>query len=327
MFEFVLFPLGFLLLLKGADYLIDGAVALAEKLRVSSLFTGLTVVALGTSLPEFFVNLFSAISGNGGISLGNIIGSNIANTLLILGFLALLSPLSLNRSLLRKEIPFCLLASAILILLANDQMISNQPSLVSRTDGIVLLAFFLLFLYYLYTLFRKTRAKEKLEKVIGIELPEVKPKDNLTILLFLLAGVAGLFFGGQWVVDGARAIAEGLGLTTFLISATLIGLGTSFPELMTSVLAIVKKKQEIALGNIFGSNIFNIFFVLGFSSLISPIPFSFWINFDLFFLFGSTLLLLGLVAEKLKLDRKRGSLLLALYILYIVLIISREVLA
>ena len=320
MIEYFLFIIGFALLIKGADLLVDGASSLAKKLGVPSLAIGLTVVAFGTSMPEFIVNLFSALNGVTDVAVGNVIGSNIANILLVLGSMALIRPVKVHRSTVWKEIPFSLFAALILFVLSNDLLIDKLSfSLLTRTDGIVMVSFFAIFLYYVFEV-----AKEKKREMEDKKL-EIKTYSSFTIVSMLFFGIFGLFLGGKWVVEGAVKIASQLGVSEFLISATLVALGTSLPELVTSLVAVIKRDVDIAVGGIVGSNIFNIFWILGVTSLITPISLPEFINFDIMFLIFSTLalFLFTFIGKKHELDRWSGVVFLAFYVAYILFIVSR----
>jgi cation:H+ antiporter len=318
MIEYILFALGFLFLLKGADFLVKGSSTLAEKFGVPKLLVGLTVVSFGTSMPELIVNVLAAIEGTGDIALGTIIGSNISNILLILGITSILYPPRLQESTVWKEIPFSLLAVVVLFILANDFLIDGVATFdLTRTDGLIMLSFFAIFMYYLVGMFKNNNGQEKVQEV----------KDgNLKIALSIILGLIGLYFGGRWIVEGAVFIAKGFGLSEFLISATIISLGTSLPELITSVRAAMNKNVDIAVGNVVGSNIFNVFLVLGISSTISPLPIPSFVNADLLFLVFISLLLfifMFLGGKRHELDKKEAGLFVALYLAYVIFIILR----
>jgi cation:H+ antiporter len=319
MLEYILFVLGFAFLLKGADYLIRGSSALAEKFCVPKLLVGLTIVSFGTSMPELIVNIMASIEGAGDIALGTIIGSNLSNILLILGITAILYPPKIQHSTVWKEIPFSLLAVVVLFILANDFLIDGVSTFdLTRTDGLILLSFFAIFMYYLVGMFKNNNNTKKVQKNV------VKEK-NGKIALMIVLGLIGLYFGGRWIVDGAVFIAKNFGLSEFLISATIISLGTSLPELITSITAAMKKNVDIAVGNIVGSNIFNIFLVLGISSTINPLPIPSFINPDIIFLTLITALLFAFmfVQNKHKLDRNQATLFILLYLGYVAFVIMR----
>ncbi|MDD5623776.1 MAG: calcium/sodium antiporter [Candidatus Peribacteraceae bacterium] len=279
--------LGFAFLVKGADWLVDGASALAKRIGVSDLAIGLTIVAFGTSMPEFMVNMVASVQGNSDIAIGNIVGSNIFNVLLILGISALIAPILVQRSTILKEIPFSLLAALMLLVMANDTFLDGMTaSFLSRSDGLALIGFFLIFLIYTMNLPRNGEAPSAGTK---------ERKGLFVSSLLILLGLAALIIGGKFTVDSAVTIARTLGLSEALIGLTIVAAGTSLPELATSTVAAYKKNADIAVGNIVGSNIFNIFWILGVSALIRPIPFPPAANFDLWVLVGTTVLLFLLI--------------------------------
>ena len=320
MIEYILFIVGFGLLIKGADCLVEGSSSLAKKFGVPSLVVGLTVVAFGTSMPELIVSIFSAFEGVTDVAIGNIVGSNVANILLILGLTALIYPLKVNHSTVWKEIPFSLLAVIILFIVANDLMIDKLSfSSLTRIDGILMLCFFAIFLYYVFEMAKDKRSKLRDRK---LEIMEYK---SHKIFLMLFFGVIGLFLGGKWVVDGAILIARQAGMSEFLVSATIIAIGTSLPELVTSLTAAIKKDVDLAVGGVVGSNIFNTFWILGITSVISPIVLPAFINFDIIFLILITLalFLFMFIGKKHEMNRWQGILFIILYIAYITFIVMR----
>ncbi len=317
--EIIFLILGIAILIKGADWLVEGSSALAKKYGVSSLIIGLTIVAFGTSAPELIVSLIAVLGGNTGTAFGNVIGSNIANLLLVLGAAALVGTPRIKTSTVWKEIPFSLLAVIALLVVSNDLIIDGiRISSLTRVDGIVLLLFFAVFVYYIIEAANRSRAE------IGESLKIVRIS-NRRIYTLIIVGSLGLFIGGKWVVDGAVDIAGSLGVSDFLIGATVIALGTSLPELVTSVRAVMKNDLDLVVGNIVGSNIFNIFWILGLMSLIAPVDIPVNINFDIIFLALSTFLLFifMFVGEKHKLEKRQAIIFLIMYILYLVIIIMR----
>ena len=266
MLTYLLFGLGFILLIKGADWLVNGASAIARRFNVSDLVIGLTVVAFGTSTPELFVNIVASGKGNTDIAIGNVLGSNISNVFLILGVSAIIYPLSVSKGKVWKEIPFSLLAVIVMGLMANDRWVDGGAySLLTRIDGLVLLAFFLIFLYYSFSIAQAVEG-------INEHVPDISHGMAKSFLLVII-GLIGLILGSQWIVDGAVKLATGLGMSESLVGLTIVAVGTSLPELATSAMAAYRRKVEIAVGNVVGSNIWNIFFVLGVSSTIKPLPF------------------------------------------------------
>lgn len=313
MMEYLIFLIGILFLIKGSDYLVEGSSLLAKKLRINSLLVGLTIVAFGTSTPELIVSVFSALKGSTDIALGNIIGSNIANILLIFGVVSLISPIKFEHSTIRKEIPYSLFAAVILFLSANYFFSDLDGNKITEIGGLIFLVFFGVFLYAIFGMAKKSRSEFKI-KDIGIH-----PQKNRVIFLMIFLGLIGLYFGGIWVVEGALFISENLGLSQFFISATIIAIGTSLPELVVGVRAAKRKESEIAVGNVVGSNIFNIFWVLGITAIISPIAISNFVNFDMIFLIlATTMLFLFLYLNKNNdLKRWHGVLFILIYIFYL----------
>ncbi len=254
----VKFLVGLVLIIKGADWLTDGASAIARRYGIPSLVIGLTIVAFGTSAPELVVSVVSALEGKTEMAIGNIVGSNIFNTLAIMGTTAIVFPVACSKNNIRIDVPFALLASGILMVMAlhgND---------ISRLDGIILLGCFLVFMAYT---FRMAHSSKKNSEPEAVTAPMAMWK---AILLFLV-GLAGLIFGGEWLVDGASGIALLLGVSQSIVALTIVAAGTSFPELVTSVMAARKGDTDMAMGNVLGSNIFNIFLILGVSSTVAPL--------------------------------------------------------
>lgn len=301
---------GLVLILVGANALTDGATSVAARLKVSPIVIGLTVVAFGTSMPEFTVSLTSALKGSSDIAIGNVVGSNIFNTLMIVGVTSLFVPIAVSKGTLRYEIPMALLSSVVLLFCAADVMISGEArNVVSRGDGLVLLCFFLIFMSYTFAVARNGDAGEA---------EEVNVMPMWRSLLYILAGLAGLVFGGNLFVDGASGIARSFGVSESVIGLTLVAGGTSLPELATSVVAAMKKNPEIAIGNVIGSNLFNVFFVLGASAAITPMNVAGITDFDFIVLVLSSLLLL-LFAKFYRVrtvTRLEGALLVLCYVGY-----------
>lgn len=317
MLPYLLLIVGFVVLVKGADVLVNGASSLARRLKISALVIGLTVVAFGTSAPELLVNVFSAIRGSTDLALGNVLGSNIVNIFLILGISAMVYPLRVLRSTTWKAIPLSLLAAVLLGILANDVLFKNGVrSSLSMSDGLVLLSFFIIFIYYTVGI---ARAGEERSPMVAKDFTL-----GISIILVLL-GLVGLVIGGKLVVDSAVAIARSLGVSDALIGLTIVAIGTSLPELVTSVVAARKKNVDIAVGNIVGSNIFNIFFVLGISAIIRPLPFQPALAIDVgMAILASLLLFLAMfVGKRGVLERSQGVLFVLIYIGYMAFLIMR----
>ncbi len=317
MLTFLILILGFIFLIKGASLLVDGASAIAKQLKLSNLFIGLTIVAFGTSAPELVLNIIASFQGHGDLALGNIIGSNIANVLLIGGIAATIYPIKIQSSTIWKEIPLSLLAFVVLFAFANDQLIDkSDQSIISRIDGIVLIAFFLIFLYYTFSI----------SKVMGEEDISTKRSNTLVNILKVLLGSIGLGLGGKWIIDSSTTIAQTFGLSESLIGLTILAIGTSLPEVATTLVAALKKNADMAIGNIVGSSIFNIFFVLGISATIRPIIFNSALNTDIAIGIIASLILYYFVfagKEEHMVEKKEGAALITTYALYLVFLVWR----
>lgn len=319
MLAYALLVIGFALLIKGADFLVDGASSIGRKLGISDLVIGLTVVAFGTSSPELFVNIAASIKGNTEIAIANVLGSNIANVFLILGISAIIFPLAVSKGTVWKEIPLSLLAALLLGALANDRLIDKAAaSALTRIDGLVFLSFFIIFIYYSASIAKRIEGMTE-------QVPQ-KQYGLLKSSLLILGGLVGLGIGGNWIVNGAVHIAVKLGVSQSLIGLTIVAVGTSLPELATSTIAAYKKNVEIAVGNVVGSNIFNIFFVLGISSVIKPLPFRPECNIDvLVVMLASLLLFLWMFTGKRRsLDRWEGIVFTVLYAGYVTFLIFKR---
>jgi cation:H+ antiporter len=313
--QIILLILGFIILIKGADWLVDGGSALAGKYKISELAIGLTIVAFGTSMPELVVNVFAAYQSHSDIVFGNIIGSNLFNVFVILGITGLIAPIIVQSSTVWKEIPLSLLAVLILFFLSNSILSENK--ILSRLDGMILLIFFCAFLYYVFQQLRNEKVSLR-----------IKHKDlpNLKIWMFIIFGLVLLVAGGRLVVVNAVKIAGTLGISQTIIGLTIVAAGTSLPELATSVVAAIKKNNDIAVGNVIGSNVFNIFFVLGVSAIIRPVDFNTRFNNDIALLgVGTVLLFVAMFSgNKKKLDRWEAAIMLLIYIGYTVFLIRGE---
>ena len=315
---FLLLAAGLILLIKGADWLVTGASALAKKYNVSDLVIGLTIVAFGTSAPELVVNTFAAFDGHSDIVFGNVIGSNIFNLFVILGISGLIMPLAVHVSTVWKEIPFSLLAIVVLFFLVNDHLFSASGDVLSRFDGALLLILFGIFLFYIYYQIKNNP-----------QIPEEAHKNytGLKLATLIIAGLGALVAGGKLVVNGAVEIATVMGVSEKIIGLTIVAAGTSLPELATSVVAAVKRKSDIAVGNIIGSNVFNIFLILSISSIIRPVSYNISFNTDMYLLTGGTLLLFFsmFTGKRHKLDRWEAILLLLAYVIYTFFLLTKEV--
>ena len=317
MTEGLLLLLGLGVLVKGADFLVKGASSLATHFGVSNLAIGLTVVSFGTSMPEMLVSLTSGLQNKPDLAIANVIGSNIANVLLVLGFAAIIRPLPVKNSTVVSEIPFSLSAALLLGFLANAHLFENRTEMViSRMDGMVLLSFFLLFMFYVYKNSRITKRTANVVASNGTVVPAIAS---------ILGGALALYFGGQWVVEGAVGLAQIWGINDALIGLTIVAIGTSSPELVASAMAAYRNQTDIAVGNIVGSNIFNLLWVLGLTSSIVELPFEVVSNSDLLVVIGSsTLIILALVSSRNNtVGRAHGILFVGLYIAYLAYVVAR----
>ena len=309
----LLILIGFVLLIKGADFLVSGSVKIAKKLYIPEIIIGLTIVSIGTSMPELIVSITSALSGHSDIAIGNVIGSNICNILLILGTAAVIKPLVFNKETKYIEIPIALVTTLVLLVLGND-----SSNMISRRDGVILLTLFIAFIAYTIYMGKRESNEEKAKEEYVIETPE---KFVLLKAFGLIAlGMVGLKFGGDMVVDNATAIAQILGISEKVISLTIGAIGTSLPELATSATAAFKGETDIAIGNAVGSNIFNILLILGVGSIIKPMQYALSYNRDILLLIIITLLLalFTFTGKKDTMTRWNGLICLAIYIAYTV---------
>ena len=281
---YIFFIIGFAILLAGAKILIDGSSALGVRLGMSQMLIGLTVVAIGTSLPELIINVFASINGNTDLAMGNVLGSNIINSLLIIGVAAIIYPLCMAGKDSARDVWISLFVTLGLLALANFSFFRENQLEISRIDAIIMLA---VLGGYLFLLFRNSVKTET-----SPDETEIKPMGLFRSVAYILIGIGGLFFGGKWIVEGAGQIASDLNLSESVIGLTIVAAATSLPELVTSILAARNKNTDMAVGNAIGSNLFNILFVLGVSALITPIPFDTALNADLAILVGATILVL-----------------------------------
>ena len=315
---------GLLLILLGANGMTDGAAAVAKRFHIPDIVIGLTIVAFGTSAPELTVSVASALKGSADMAVGNVVGSNLFNTLMIVGCTALVAPILVTRNTLLKEIPLCILASVALWVCANDRLLNGTGANgIDRTDGLLLLCFFAIFLSYTFAIARRREqpSVNPGEEPSTGQLPAEEPIASLPLgraLLYIVGGLAGLVVGGHLFVEGACGIARGLGVSEGVIGLTLVAGGTSLPELATSIVAAWKKNPEIAIGNVIGSNLFNIFFVLGTAATITPLGLQGIGRIDLLCLVGSSVLLwlVGVFYGKRIITRIEGCILVACYVAY-----------
>lgn len=306
--EYLWLVVGFVLLIKGADFFVDGASSIAAKLKVPSLIIGLTVVSIGTSLPEAAVSISSSLSGSNDISLGNVIGSNLFNLLVVVGVSSVILPIITDRDILRRDMPVNIVATVILFVMLLD-------GTLGRLEAAILLVLLAIYMFILIRSALKNRTQEE---------EETKVLSWTTSLIFVVAGAAAIIFGGDMVVDNAKIIALKLGMGETLVGLTIVAIGTSLPELVTSIIAARKGDSGIAMGNVVGSCIFNIFFILGMSGVISPLKAggsAFFIDTGI--LIGVNLLMLLFAYTKKKTGRLEGATSTVLYILYTAYIIMR----
>jgi cation:H+ antiporter len=311
MISFLLLITGLALVVFGASIFVDGASSLAKAYKIPNIVIGLTVVAFGTSAPEFTVSAYAAYTENTDIAIGNIIGSNIFNIFFILGVTALIFPLTVLKNTVLKEIPLSLLAAIVVFVLVNDvQLSQGTENIVSFGDGLILLSFFIIFMFYLIHLTKNSGEDENLT---------IKKMSKLKSVLFICSGLVLLVVGGKVFVDNAVEIALGLGMSQAVVGLTIVAVGTSLPELATSVVATLKKNPDIAVGNIVGSNIFNAFFILGSSSLIAPLPKGNISDIDMYVCIIASVLLLGAcyLFGKNKISKIEGAFFLLCYIVYV----------
>jgi len=312
----LLVVIGFGCLIFGANWLVNGASSLAKKHKVSDLAIGLTIVALGTSAPELVVNIIGSMNGYSDIVLGNIVGSNNFNLFFILGISGLILPITVQSSTAWKEIPISLLVAIILLFFINDFKFS-EPSYLSRLDSLFMLIMFVMFLYYV---FRQMKNDSNIQA-------DFVQKSTLKIWGLILIGLSGLILGGQLVVLNSVKIANSLGVSEKIIGLTIVAAGTSLPELVTSIVAATKRNSDIAIGNVIGSNIFNILLILSISGLIMPIEYNPKFNLDFYIFIGGTIFLLTsmLTGQRKKLDRWEAGLLLGFYLLYTTYLVMKEI--
>ena len=305
----LLIIIGFVLLIVGADLLVDGASGIAKKFHIPEIIIGLTIVSIGTSMPELFVSITSALEGHSDMAIGNIIGSNLSNLLLILGLSTMIKPVVFQKETRLYEIPMCLASTLILMLFCNTN------AKISIGESAVLLVLFCMFI--LYTIFMAKKESQK--NIVEIDVKEEKKNSTLKDIIFIILGIVGLKIGGDLAVDNAVVVANYFNLSEKLISLTILAIGTSLPELVTSVTAAVKGNSDIAIGNIIGSNIFNILLIIGVSSMIHPITYNLSYNFDISILVISTIILaiFPFIPPKDKMSRANGVIYFLMYLMYL----------
>lgn len=313
--------IGFLLLVKGADYFVEGASSIAKKLRIPTFVIGLTIVAFGTSAPELAVSISAALKGSNDIAIGNVVGSNIFNTLVVLGASAAITPIAVEKGIIKKDYPLSIFAAILLGVLSLDMILFKAPAMtISRVDEIILLVAFAFFMYTTVKAGLKQRAAanpEHEEALANMYMPAWKS------ILILVVGLVGIVIGGDLSVEGAKEIARAFGLSEALIGLTIVAFGTSLPELVTSIIAARKGESDIAVGNVIGSNIFNIFFILGVSATILPMNVSSTYLYDIAVLVAVMVLSYIPIAKTKKVSRGMGVTMVAAYLAYTVYLIMR----
>lgn len=316
MIDILLLIVGFVALIFGADKLVDAASGLAAKFGIPNIVIGLTIVAFGTSAPELVVNVIAAVNENTEMVLGNVLGSNIFNVLGILGISAIIFPLAVKSNTTWYEIPLSLLAAVVVLAITADVFLGESAqNIISRSDAIVLLLFFAIFLVYNVAVSKNETTNEK---------TEVKQQKTLIAVLLILVGLAGLVIGGHLIVQSATSIAQILGLSERVIGLTIVSIGTSLPELATSIVAVRKKNVDIAIGNVVGSNIFNIFFVLGVSAVVTPVVVASvsYVDIAVNIFAGILLFFFVFTGNYRSIERWEGIFLLSLYVGYLVYLIG-----
>ena len=306
----IILVIGFFLLIKGADFFVEGSSSVAKLLRVPSIIIGLTIVAMGTSLPECAVSVTASLSGNNALAVSNVIGSNIFNLLVVCGFCALFTPLAVQKDTIKRDIPFSLICTIVMLILGWIGMS------LGHLDGVIFLVIFAGFIIMMVRSALNARSEAQDSDEIEV-LPVWK------CIVFIIGGAIAIKYGGDFVVDGASFIASAMGLSQNLIGLTIVALGTSLPELVTSIVAAKKDEVDMAVGNVIGSNVFNILFVLGIAATISPVAFIFENVIDIIVLIAITLIIWFFAWSKNEINRKEGVAMLALYVIYMVYIIVR----
>ena len=312
---------GFVLLVKGADFFVEGASSIAKRMHIPTIVIGLTIVAFGTSAPELAVSLSAAIKGSNDIAIGNVVGSNIFNLLVVIGVSAMISPLTVKRSMIKKDYPLSIFAAVLLGVLCLDSVLFHaKETTLGRMDGVSLLVCFVFFMYITVReglRGRKDAKKEHEDEVENMSFPIGKS------IVLLVVGLAGIVFGGDLSVEGAKEIARAFGLSEALIGLTIVAIGTSLPELVTSIVAAKKGESEIALGNVVGSNLFNIFYILGCSATILPMHVSGTYIYDIGLLIIVSVLAFIPIAKSKKVGRVMGGVMTLAYVAYTVYLIMR----
>lgn len=309
--------IGFVLLVKGADYFVDGSSSLAKRFRIPTVVIGLTIVAFGTSAPELATSLSAAMKGSNDIAIGNVVGSNIFNTLIVLGASAAITPIAVSKGVIKRDYPLSIFAAALLAVLSLDTLLFGKEQMrIGRVDGMILLVCFLVFMYLTVRQGLKGREENEEEEIEALPLWKS--------LLFVALGLGAIVLGAAWAVDGAKAIAKVAGMSDALIGLTIVAFGTSLPELVTSVVAARKGESDIAVGNVVGSNIFNIFLILGASGSILPMTMDDSYVFDMIVLALVMILSYIPIARTKKVSRSFGIIMIVAYVVYTAYLIVRN---
>ncbi|WP_204594427.1 calcium/sodium antiporter [Clostridium sardiniense] len=322
----VILIIGFILLIKGADIFVDGSSSIAKKIGIPSVIVGLTIVSLGTSAPELAVSSISALQGNNGIAIGNVLGSNIFNTLVVLGGTAIAMPLIIRKRIVKRDFFVNILVAIILYIIAFGISFNGKDGLISRIDGLILLLLCIIYTIVLIRSAIKDKGSRDTDMESKAAITNIRIGPNI---IKIIVGIIGIVLGGKFVVDSATNIAYSIGMSEKLVGLTIVAVGTSLPELVTSIVAALKGENEIAIGNVLGSNIFNILLILGLSSTINPIVVTGNLYMDLLFLIIVTIII-GIIIffnkdkEIKKLNRLEGTVLILVYVVYLSYIIMRN---
>lgn len=315
--EIILIIIGFLFLIKGADFLVTAATSIAKKFGLSEILIGLTIVAIGTSLPEVFVTIISAVERHSDLIIGNAIGSCICNFLLVIGITCLIKPVKLDKRIVRRHLPIGMAAMILLLILVNTGKLGEVET-ITRWQGVVLLLCTVI--YILYTIYEERHLKNKnIEIEILEEVEEREEKSTIKIILFMILGTLGLKFGADFVVNNSVTVAGRIGLSERFVGMTIVAIGTALPEIITGVIAAKKNETDLLLGNVSGSNILNLCLLIGLGAVINPLTFSTDFNLSIIILLIITFLLqiFALLSRKSELDKKNGVILIAIYIIYV----------
>lgn len=314
--DYILLLIGFLFLVKGADLFVSGASSIATKFSIPPLIIGLTIVAFGTSAPEAAVSITAALKGQNDMAIANVVGSNIFNFLVVIGITAIINPIKVQKSTIIKEFPFVILSCFVFAIISHDTKFQDaSQNILSKADGYILLSLFVIFMYYLLEMAFASKDESNKEKIKEISTSKS--------VIYSIIGIAGIILGGQLVVNCASNIALDWGMSENLVGLTIVSIGTSLPELVTSIVVAQKGESDIAIGNAVGSNIFNLLFVLGISSSIHSISVHTEVFYDMLFMMFTTIITYFLAITKRKINRQEGAFLFFIYLIYLFYIIKR----